>query len=179
MSELEKIFSLLNDNNQVLDEVDTPEEGVIQRKKRDILKDVIKKGKAYLLGGNKSWSIDQIDKANDKVIDKLYQNYTQLEMREKAENTGKTMGTHIVKLYTNGVNKFLKIDDPIALRRDIEEDPIIKDSMADIGALMVLTFGKWLAPLLITCHTANHTLWQKGEIKDDDDENQDESLEQF
>ena len=76
MSELEKIFSLLNDNNQVLDEVDTPEEGVIQRKKRDILKDVIKKGKAYLLGGNKPWSIDQIDKANDKsyrqALPKLY-----------------------------------------------------------------------------------------------------------
>ena len=87
-----------------------------------------KKGKAYLLGGNKPWSIEHIDKVNEKVIDKLYQNYSQLEMREKAENTGKTMGKHIVKLYTNGVNKFLKIDDPIALRRDIKEDPIIKDS---------------------------------------------------
>ena len=106
MSELEKIFSLLNDNNQVLDEVGTPEEGVIQCKKRDVLKDVIKKGKAHLLGGNKPWSIHNIDKANDKVIDKLYQNFTQLEMCEKAENTGKTMGKHIVKLYTNGVNKF-------------------------------------------------------------------------
>ena len=62
MSELEKFFSLLNDDN--LDEVDTPEEGVIQRKKRDVLKDVIKKGKAHLLGGNKPWSIDNIDKAN-------------------------------------------------------------------------------------------------------------------
>ena len=51
--------------------------------------------------------------------------------------------------------------------------------MVDIGALMVLTFGKWLAPLLITCHTANHTMWQKGGIKYDDDENQDESLERF
>ena len=67
-----------------------PEEGVIQRKKRDVLKDVIKKGKAHLLGG-KAWSIDQIDEANDKIIEKLYQNYTQLEMHEKVENTGKTM----------------------------------------------------------------------------------------
>ena len=33
MVEIEKIFLLLNDNNQVLDEVDTPEEGVIQCKK--------------------------------------------------------------------------------------------------------------------------------------------------
>ena len=60
----------------------------------------------------------------------------------------KQWGNILLKLYTNGVNKFLKIDDPIALRRDIEEDPIIKDSMADIGALMVLTFGKWLATVI-------------------------------
>ena len=42
-------------------------------------------------------------------------------------------------------------------QKDIEEDPIIKDSMADIGALMVSTFKKWLSPILIACHTANHT----------------------
>ena len=29
--------------------------------------------------------------------------------------------------------------------------------MADIGALMVSTFRKWLSPILIACHTANHT----------------------
>ena len=28
--------------------------------------------------------------------------------------------------------------------------------MADIGALMVTTFGKWLSPVLVACHTANH-----------------------
>ena len=29
--------------------------------------------------------------------------------------------------------------------------------MADIDILMVITFGKWLSPILIACHTANHT----------------------
>ena len=29
--------------------------------------------------------------------------------------------------------------------------------MADIGAPVVSTFGKWLSPILIACHTANHT----------------------
>ena len=47
--------------------------------------------------------------------------------------------------------------------------------MADIGALMVLTFGKWLAPLLITCHTWNHTQWNLSK-DENQDENQDESL---
>ena len=67
------------------------------------------------------------------------------------------MEKHLIKIYLNGVSKVLRIDDMEQLRKDIDEDPIIKDSMADIGALMVSTFGKWLSPILIACHTANHT----------------------
>ena len=33
--------------------------------------------------------------------------------------------------------------------------------MADIGALMVGTFGRLLAPMLVTCHTANHVVMSK------------------
>ena len=51
----------------------------------------------------------------------------------------------------------LKIDDIDALRQDIDHDPIIKDSMANIGYLMVNLFGSYLAPVLIAAHTANHT----------------------
>ena len=71
--------------------------------------------------------------------------------------TTRSMGSHIVKLYSHGVSKVLKIDNIEKLKQDIEEDPIIKDSMADIGILMVTTFGKWLSPILVACHTANHT----------------------
>ena len=67
------------------------------------------------------------------------------------------MGKHLIKIYSNGVSKVLRIDDMEQLRKDIDEDPIIKDSVAEIGALMVSTFGKWLSPILIACHTANHT----------------------
>ena len=70
--------------------------------------------------------------------------------------TGKAIGSHFIKLFSNGVSKVLKIDDIEQLRRDIDEDPIIKDSMADIGILVVTTFGKWLSPILIACDTANH-----------------------
>ena len=67
------------------------------------------------------------------------------------------MGKHLIKIYSNRVGKVLRIDDMEQLRNDIDKDPIIKDSMADIGALMVSTFGKWLSAILIVCHTANHT----------------------
>ena len=66
------------------------------------------------------------------------------------------MGKHLIKIYSNGVSKVLELDDMKQLRKDIDEDPIIKDSMVDIGALMVSTFGKWLSLILIVCHTETH-----------------------
>ena len=32
-----------------------------------------------------------------------------------------------------------------------------KNSMADIGVLIVSTFCKWLSPILVACHMANYT----------------------
>ena len=88
---------------------------------------------------------------------KSYTTYTcNGRQQVKGEMTGRAMGRHFINLYSNGVSKVLKIDNIEQLRRDIDEDPIIKDSMEDIGALMVTIFGKWLSPALVACHTANH-----------------------
>ena len=51
----------------------------------------------------------------------------------------------------------MKIDSTDQLRKDIDIDPVIRESMTDIGALLVGTFGRFLTPLLIAAHTANHT----------------------
>ena len=64
---------------------------------------------------------------------------------------------HQRKETVNGVSKVLRIDDMEQLRKDTDEDAIIKDYMADIGTLMVSTFGKRLSPILIVRHTSNHT----------------------
>ena len=42
------------------------------------------------------------------------------------------------------------------LRQDTEDDLIIKDQMASLGCLFVCTFGNFLAPVLISAHTANN-----------------------
>ena len=62
-------------------------------------------------------------------------------MEVKSEMTGRAMGKHFTK----------------QLHRDINENPIMKNSMVDIGTLMLSTFGKWLSLIPIVCHTANHT----------------------
>ena len=137
------------------DEVDTPREGVENREKCEFLKDLITQGKK--LPGKKPWTVELIDQASNEEVEKLQSKYTEKELQHKGEKTGKAMGKHLIKIYSNGVSKVLRIDDMEQLRKDIDEDLFIKDSMADIGALMVSTFGKWLSSILIAFHTTNHT----------------------
>ena len=50
----------------------------------------------------------------------------------------------------------VKIRDVHKLRQDIENDPIIKDQMAELGCILVCTFGNLLAPVLVLVHTINN-----------------------
>ena len=85
-------------------------------------------------------------------------------IQQKAVKTGQASGPHVTNLYSTGVSKVLNIDSVEGLRKDIENDPIIKDSMADIGALMVGTFDRFLAPLLVMAHTSNHVEISKKQV---------------
>ena len=133
------------------DEVDTPK----VENQRQFVKELVTEGKK--LPGKKPWTVKLIDQASNEEVEKLHSKYTLKELQHKGQKSGKAMGKHLIKIYSNGVIKMLRIDDMEQLRKDIDEDPIIKDSMADIGGLMVSTFGKWLSPILIACLTANHT----------------------
>ena len=95
--------------------------------------------------------------ASDKIINKTYAEYKQRELNEKGEKNGKALGKHVINLYSIGISRWLKIKDAKKLRQDIENDPIIKDQMANLGCLFVCTFGNYLAPILIVAHTANNT----------------------
>ena len=152
------IINVMEDINQFFSDidggtVDTPK--VEQHNNREFLKIVINQGKADKLPGKTPWTIKRIDKATDSVIDMLYNDYIQNDIRNKAEKTGKAVGKHVVNLYSVGINRVLKIDSVEQLRKDIDEDPIIQDSMADFGALMMGTFGKFLASLLVAAYTVN------------------------
>ena len=89
----------------------------------------------HFLPGNKGkWSTAEIDRKTDEEVEKLYNIYIQWQAQVKGEMTGRAMGRHLINLYSNGVSKVLKIDDIEQLHRDIDEDPMIKDLMADIVA---------------------------------------------
>ena len=69
---------------------------------------------------------------------------------------GKVLGKHVINLYSTGISWWLKIKDVKKLQQDIENDPIIKYQMTNLGCLFVCTFGDYLVPVLIAAHTANN-----------------------
>ena len=81
------VENILNDDDFFGDSVDTPKEGIEQHRKRECLKSVISKGKAYLLGSK--WTHEKMGTASDETINKTYTEYKQRELNEKGEKTGK------------------------------------------------------------------------------------------
>ena len=84
---IEKVGSMLNDDDFFGDIVDTPKEGIEQHRKREWLKSVIDRGKTYLLGIK--WTHERVDKASDEFINKAHVLYKQHKLNEKCEKLEK------------------------------------------------------------------------------------------
>ena len=97
-----------------------------------------------------------MDKASDETINKKYAEYRKGELNEKGEKTGKVLGNHVINLYSVSISQWFRIRDVTKLQEDIDNDSIIKDQMANLGCLLVHTFGNFLAPIHIAAHTANN-----------------------
>ena len=80
------VENILNDDDFFGDTVDTPQECIEQHRKRECLKSVIGKGKAYLL--ESEWT-QKVYKNSDKTINKTYAAYKQRELNGKGEKAGK------------------------------------------------------------------------------------------
>ena len=44
-----------------------------------------------------------MDKASAESVNKTYAEYKQRELNEKGEKTGKTLGKHVINLYSTGI----------------------------------------------------------------------------
>ena len=90
---------------------------------------------------------------------KTYTEYKQRKLNEKSKRkleTGKALGKHVLNLYSTRIFRVIKIRDVTKLQQDIENHPIIKDQMANLGCLLVCTFGNFLATVLVAAHTVNN-----------------------
>ena len=80
-------------------------------------------------------------------------------------DTWEVLGKHVIKLYSKGISRFVKIGDA---KKDIENDPIIKDQMAGLGCLFVCTSGDYVISILTAAHTANNVV--SGDEQDHENE---------
>ena len=99
---------------------------------------------------------EKVNRASHKIISKTYAEYKQRELNEKGEKTGKALSKHAINLYSTRISLVFKIRDVKKLQQDIENDPVIKGQMANLGYLLVCTFGNFLAPVLVAAHTVNN-----------------------
>ena len=59
-------------------------------------------------------------------------------------------------MYFPEVSRVVKIRDIKKLQQDIENDPIIKDQMANLGRFLVRALDRLLVPVLVVAHTVNN-----------------------
>ena len=97
-----------------------------------------------------------MDKGSDETINRKYVEYRQCKLNENGEKTEETQGKHAISLYSTGISQVVKIRDVKKLQQGIENNSIIKDQMANLGSLLVCTFGNFLAPVLVAAHTVNN-----------------------
>ena len=90
------VENILNDDDFLGDSVDTLKEDIEQHRKRECLKSIISKGKAYLFWSK--WTQQKVDKASDETINKRYTEYKQHELNENGEKTGRVLGKHVINL---------------------------------------------------------------------------------
>ena len=68
-----------------MDTVDTPKKGVEQHRRREVLKDLIKQGKAHRLDGKQPWTPERIDSMTDVAVNIVYFRYIKQEVNDLEE----------------------------------------------------------------------------------------------
>lgn len=148
--------NILNNEEFFGDAIEILKYRVVQHKKWQYLRDVISKGKAYLLRKKEQWPQEKADTARDENINKRYAVYKQCELNELDEKNGKEIGKHVINLYSAGISQVFKIKNVKKLQPDIENNPMIKDQMSSLGCLLVRNLGNFLARFSCWSYSEKH-----------------------
>ena len=152
---------MISELENFLDEVDTPKD---QHNKRKFLKQLVENGEA--LPGKTPWTLDRLDKASDKVIDKLYSKAK--DPTVQAPQSSKDL-----------MSRIAGVDDVNSMMKDINSNFLIKNQATEmmgkltptislsantpmevLGSHMYDKCGVYLAPVSLFCTVFNHLDWQ-------------------
>ena len=154
----------MSDIENLLNIIYTPEETIGQSDKRDYLKSLVNQGKASSLGGKTPWTIDRIDKASDKVINKLYKKMNNSQnMAKKRFNIEKNSGVDDVENMMSDINSNFLIKNTASEMMG-KLTPTINinqpSTMEVFGSHVYERYGIYLAPVSLFCTIFNHLDWE-------------------
>ena len=72
------------------------------------------------------------------------------------EKAGKAPGRHVIGLYLRDISQVDEFRDLRKLQKHIENDPIIRDQIGNLGCLLMCTFSNFVALVLVAAHTVNN-----------------------
>ena len=159
----------MSDIENFLDEVDTPKEAVDQSLKRDELKGLINNGHAGKLSGKTPWTCNRIDKATDKVIERLHAECLKGHVKIK---TQQQVDMNVIASRMMGVRNVNE------LTRDINRNPLITGFITNmlasssittegctpieiLGASVYEKCGNYLGFVALGCEIFTHMDWAR------------------
>ena len=144
-----------------LDEVDTPKEAMQQHSKREFLKQLIESGQTFK--GKTPWTIARLDKASDKVIDKLYARMGEEPRKKNTDLMSRVAGVDNVQAMTKDINSNFLIKSRATEMMGKLTPSISLTSNTPMEILGSHTYDKcemFLAPVSLFCTVFNHLNWE-------------------
>ena len=124
----------------------------IDNAKRERIYSVVASGKSKQYLG-KSMSIEDAQKLTDEEVKTLHDRYSSILGSKLVRNFGQV----IVKLYSNTVSKYLPVDEE-KQRHELEDNPLINNSLGSVCCNLYYKFGPLLAPVVVALITFNNLI---------------------
>ena len=124
----------------------------IDNAKRERIYSVVASGKSKQYLG-KSMSIEDVQKLTDEEIETLHDRYSSLLGSKLVKNFGQV----IVKLFSNTISKYLPVDEE-KLRHELEDNPLINNTLGSFCCNLYYKFGPLLAPVVVALITFDNLI---------------------
>ena len=157
------IIKAMDELDRLLDVVDTPQEAIEQGKKREVLQHLVESGEGSKIPGKTPWTRERLQKASDKVINRLYAKISGEETKKNKDLMSRVAG----------------VDDVQAMMKDINSNYLIKSRATEmmgkltptislstntpmeiVGSHLYEKCGAFLAPMSLVCTVFNHLDWE-------------------
>ena len=143
-----------------LDVVDTPQEAMEQSKKREFLQHLVESGEVSKIPGKTPWTRERLQKASDKVIDKLY---AKISGEPKKDLMSRVAGVDDVQAMMKDINSnyLIKSRATEMMEKLTPTIPLSSNTpMEIVGSHLYEKCGTFLVPMSLICTVFNHLDWE-------------------